>query len=224
MQPRIGCYNLPMEAEIRRAGENDAAALARICYMAGKSHSERSIYDLLFPGPYGDTPERLSLMEKALATRHVCWLHCSKFIVAEVAGEVAVGLSGFSEAEANNSDFGESFTELGWKGPDFAAMAERLSPLFKVDPPKADGVWVVENVATFPRFRGRGLINLLLERVLQEGRDRGHNRAQINIMTGNVPAQRAYEKVGFRVDRDYGDPSFEDFFDSPGMTRMLLEL
>jgi GNAT superfamily N-acetyltransferase len=83
---------------------------------------------------------------------------------------------------------------------------------------------VVENVATFPRFRGRGLINLLLERMLQEGRDRGHNRAQINIMTGNVPAQRAYEKVGFRVDRDYGDPSFEDFFDSPGMTRMLLEL
>jgi hypothetical protein len=145
MQPRIGCYNLPMEAEIRRAGENDAAALARICYMAGKSHSERSIYDLLFPGPYGDTPERLAQMEKALATRHVCWLHCSKFIVAEVAGEVAVGLSGFSEAEANNSDFGESFTELGWKGPDFAAMAERLSPLFKVDPPKADGVWVVEN-------------------------------------------------------------------------------
>jgi RimJ/RimL family protein N-acetyltransferase len=43
-------------------------------------------------------------------------------------------------------------------------------------------------------------------------------------MTGNTPAQRAYEKVGFRVDRDYGDPSFEDFFDSPGMTRMLLEL
>lgn len=61
-----------METAIRKAGENDAPALAGICYMAGKSQCERSIYDLLFPGPYGDTPERLAQMARALATRHVC--------------------------------------------------------------------------------------------------------------------------------------------------------
>ena len=223
MTPKTRAIIYRMETVVRRAGENDAAALAGICYLAGKSQCERSIYDLLFPGPFGDTPERLALVARALATRHVCWLHHSKFIVAEVEGVVAAGLSGFSEEEANNRDFAESFAELGWQGPDFKAMAERLSPLFKVEPPKPEGVWVVENVATFPRFRGRGLINLLLEKMLQEGRDRGHDRAQISIVTGNAPAQHAYEKVGFRVDREYSDPSFEDFFGWPGMTRMFLE-
>ncbi len=213
-----------METTTRRAVPGDAAALAVICYMAGRSQSERSIYDLLYPGPYGDTPERLSQLERTLVTGQVSWLHHSKFLVAEVGGRVAAGLSGFSREEMGEGDFGLAFVEMGWTGPDFQSMAERMAPYFKVDPPKPDGVWVVENVATFPGFRGRGLVNRLLEEMLQVGRERGHTLAQINIMTGNTPAQRAYEKVGFRVDREFSDPSFEEFFGWPGMTSLLLQL
>lgn len=192
--------------------------------MAGRSQSERSIYDMLYPGPYGDTPDRLSQLEKMLTTAAASWLHHSKFIVAEADGMVAAGLSGFSKEEMGDNLFGAALMELGWTGPDFGAMAERMAPYFKVDPPKPDGVWVVENVAAFPEYRGRGLVNRLLEEVLEEGRSRGHTLAQINIMTGNTPARRAYEKVGFQVDREYSDPSFEDFFGWPGMTSLLLSL
>ncbi len=137
---------------------------------------------------------------------------------------MAAGLSGFSKEEAGNADFGLAFAEMGWTGEDFGAMAERMAPYFKVDPPKPDGVWVVENVAAFPDFRRLGLVDRLLEEVLSEGRARGFNLAQINILTGNTAARRAYEKVGFRVDMELADASFEEFFGSPGMTRMLLEM
>lgn len=213
-----------MEAIIRRAGKQDVPALASVCYMAGRSHCRRSIYDLLYPGPWGDTPERLTQLERTLATAHVSWLHHTRFMVAEVEGRVAAGLSGFSRQEAGNADFGQAFAEMGWTGEDFGAMAKRMTPCFKVDPPKPDEVWVVENVAAFPDFRRRGLVDRLLREILSEGRARGFELAQINILTGNAAAQRAYEKVGFRVDMELADPSFEEFFGSPGMTRMLLEL
>lgn len=215
---------LRTRTRVRRGVPEDAAALAEVCYMAGRSHCERSIYDLFVPGPYGCTPERLSFLEGVLRTEYPCWMHCTKFLVAEVDGRVAAGLSAFSREEAGNRHFGRAFAEVGWEKPDFLAMAERMSPYLKVDPPKPDGVWVVENVAAFPQFRRRGLINRLLEEALELGRSRGHALAQVSIITGNTPAQRAYEKVGFRVYREYADPSFQAFFGWPGMTCLRLPL
>ena len=64
----------------------------------------------------------------------------------------------------------------------------------------------------------------LLEAVLQQGRDKGFRRAQVNIYIGNVAAQRLYEKHGFVVTDEMRDPYFEAEIGSPGMARMLREL
>ena len=60
-------------------------------------------------------------------------------------------------------------------------------------PEDAPGSWIVEWVATAPRHRGRGLVQDLLAAEFDAGRQRGHELSQIMILSGNLPAQRAYE-------------------------------
>ncbi len=42
----------------------------------------------------------------------------------------------------------------------------------KVIPEHAPGAWIVENVATLPEFRRRGLVDRLVEEMLERGRRR----------------------------------------------------
>ena len=87
----------------------------------------------------------------------------------------------------------------------------------------AEGAWVVEWVATLPDFRRRGLVHELLLAILEEGRERGHPRAQIGILIGNIPAQSAYENVGFRMTLEKTSERFEAVIGSPGLARLELE-
>lgn len=83
-------------------------------------------------------------------------------------------------------------------------------------PKDLEGVWGVENVAVLPEGRGLGLTDRLFERVLEEGRSRGFARAQILCLIGNDPAQRAWERNGFRLLTEQRDAAFEVLFGCPG--------
>jgi translation initiation factor 4G len=76
-------------------------------------------------------------------------------------------------------------------------------------------------VATIPEFRRRGLVDSLMGEILDAGRIRGHRVAQLTILIGNVPAQRAYEKAGFRVLDEKRHPAFEAALGAPGFMRMV---
>ncbi|TMG03124.1 MAG: GNAT family N-acetyltransferase, partial [Chloroflexi bacterium] len=82
------------------------------------------------------------------------------------------------------------------------------------------GAWVVEHVATKPEFRRRGLVERLIYETLETGRGRGAKTADIGVLIGNDPAQRAYEKCGFEVVIEKRDVEFERVYGSPG-ARML---
>ena len=86
------------------------------------------------------------------------------------------------------------------------------------------GSWIIENVGTRADMRRRGLVHGLLERALETGRSRGHRRAQISCLIGNLPAQRAYEKVGFAVVEERADAEFERLLGAPGFSRMTRTL
>jgi ribosomal protein S18 acetylase RimI-like enzyme len=78
----------------------------------------------------------------------------------------------------------------------------------------------VENVATLPEFRRRGLVDRLMEEILERGRRRGATESDISVFIGNDSAQRAYEKCGFAVIAERHDPEFESVYRTPG-TRTL---
>ncbi|MDY6796437.1 MAG: GNAT family N-acetyltransferase [Actinomycetota bacterium] len=210
-----------MKALIRPAVPGDAAQAARLSYMAGQSHLDVCIYDLMFPG---DMERRLEMLGKLFTTKSPSWFHYSHHLVADVDGEVAGSLCGYFDPEAGGRVLRDAYEEAGMGRRERREMAKRLEPLMRVYPVHGHDIWVVENVAVFPRFRRKGLLDSLLDRILQKGRDRGFKRAELRMLIGNIPAQKAYEKAGFRIVEEFVDTEFEEIFGCPGMARMVVDL
>jgi len=79
-------------------------------------------------------------------------------------------------------------------------------------------------VATLPEFRRRGLTDRLLAEILDKGRRRGATTADVGVLIGNDPAQRAYEKAGFEVIGEKRHPEFEAVYKSPGIRSLTQAL
>ena len=82
----------------------------------------------------------------------------------------------------------------------------------------------MENVATAPEYRRRGLVDRLLVEILGKGRERAATIADIGVLIGNDPAQRAYEKAGFEVTGEKRHPEFEAVYRCPGIRSLSLNL
>ena len=210
-----------MRADIRPAVPGDVREVTRLMYLAGRSHLEKSIYDLMFAASPAHIYDQLG---KVYLASIPSMYHYSHYLVAEVDGRVAGSLCGYHEATSGGRKVREALEEIGWGASDLRAWAERMRPFLRVYPLHPKDAWVVENVAVFPAFRRRGLISSLLEEVLERGRRTGCRHAELGMLIGNTPAQRAYEKAGFVTADEYTDPEFEALLGSPGMVRMVARL
>jgi ribosomal protein S18 acetylase RimI-like enzyme len=117
----------------------------------------------------------------------------------------------------------EVYGKLG-KAPTAGLVLGQPPRITTCIPPTVKNAWVVDSVATIPAFRRMGIVDRLLDEVLDLGRKRGYHQAQISIYIGNTPAQRAYEKHGFRLLDEWPDPYFEREIGSPGMARLICNL
>lgn len=218
----------PMEpgvAAIRPACAADAPFLAWVQQEAARSHLERGFWDLAFPG---SEAARLDLMTELARAEPRCFCHWSRFLVAEVEGVAVAALSGYEPARHGGEAFVEALSatlrRAGWSGAEREALYLRTAPFMTCLPETPEDVWVVEWVATRPERRGRGLVKQLLPPILERGRREGYRRAQISVLIGNVPAQKAYEGAGFAVADERRHPDFERAFGSPGVRRLLRDL
>jgi ribosomal protein S18 acetylase RimI-like enzyme len=82
-----------------------------------------------------------------------------------------------------------------------------------------DGDWLIEHVATDPSYRGRGLVQALIDHALAKGRTAGFKRASISFLIGNEAAERCYAKAGFAFAEEKRDPAFEALTGAPGFRR-----
>jgi len=114
--------------------------------------------------------------------------------------------------------------KMGLTEEDMAPGQQALAAFMTCHSDFMEGVWVIEQVATLPEYRRLGVITGLLQAVLDRGRDNGFGLAQVSFYIGNTPAQRAYEKAGFRVIDEKRHPDFERVIGCPGMMRMLRDL
>jgi ribosomal-protein-alanine N-acetyltransferase len=60
-----------------------------------------------------------------------------------------------------------------------------------------DEVADLDRIATAPSARGEGLARSLLERLIDQGRDRGAGRMLLEVDASNTPAIGLYESFGF---------------------------
>lgn len=210
-----------MDILIREATPQDAPAVAKLMYIAGKSHVDLSIYDLMFPG---SMEQRLQKLAALFTARARSWYHYSHYLVSEVDGKVAGSLCGFNDLESGGKKLGEAFIEIGTDRAEGKAMYERMLPFHRVNPEHYEDSWVIEHVAVFPDYRGQGIITSLLEEVLRRGREAGYDHAELNMLIGNTPARRAYEKAGFVIVEENTDEEFMKLFNTPGMARLYQRL
>jgi translation initiation factor 4G len=214
-----------MTIKIRPARPEDAKLLGWGMLMAGRSHMKIGIWDLIISQPEAKCMkflERLSVE----GPRHMC--HYKEFLVAEVDGKPAAALEGFDPATNGDLTVAEHLTavaaKMGLTPEDMSPGQQNLVAFFTCHTEYAPGAWVVEHVATRPEYRRLGVINALLDAILDKGREQGFKLAQVSPYIGNTAAERAYMKAGFKYHDEKRHPAFEALIGCPGMVRYMRDI
>jgi len=214
-----------MTVEIRDARREDAAFLAWVLLTAHRSHLERGTWDLVVDA---DEATCLRFLEHLAGSSTPHWTHFSTFLVAEVDGVPAAALCGYFDEEFGMPALAKALPEVnaavGRTRADDAAGFARAGSIVHVAPEHEPGVWIAENVATRPEYRRRGLVDRLLSEIFDRGRQRGARVVDIGVLIGNDPAQRAYEKNGFKIIGEKRHPEFEAVYLCPGIRALSREL
>ena len=209
-----------MEPRTLDARPEHTPFLAWVILTAHRSHLERGLWDFMIEGC---DAEPLRFLEALTITSQPHWSHYSTFIIAEVEGRPASALCGYIEAELGietpslMNAIREANQVVGRTEEDTIAGWQRAGSVAHVAPAHVPEAWVIENVATLPEFRRRGLVDRLLAEMLERGRSRAATIADIGVLIGNDPAQRAYEKAGFTVIGEKRHPEFEAVYKCPGI-------
>ena len=211
---------------IRNAGPEDAPFLAWLMLESGRGHVQKGIWEVILQLPEDDCLEFFRVL---IVTEFIHLYHYSCYLMAELDGKPVAGLGGHDPAARGHHTIPSALPEVlpkVKKNPlwDVVAGTAPTPKIVDCIPPSLEGVWAIDSVATLPEFRRLGLIDRLLVDMMDNGRSRGFKKAQINLFMGNIPAQRAYEKHGFKILDEFPDPYFEKEIGAPGMSRMIRNL
>ena len=213
-----------MNIQIRPARPEDSQFLAWVMLTSGRAHVQRGIWEVILGGT---ERECLTFLQQLSVSKTPHLFHYSCFLVAEVDGYPVAALGGYDPKLLGYPALRQAVIEvskqMGFSGPDEAAM-KRSEKVLCCIPEAVEGAWMIDSVATVPQFRRQGVVDRLLEEILEKGRKQGFHRAQINMYIDNIPAQKAYEKHGFRIVDEKRHPAFETEIGSPGMVSLLREL
>ncbi len=214
-----------MKITTRPARPEDAPFLAWTMLAAGRSHMERGIWDIIISQPEDKCLELLGTLA-ITGPRHMC--SYTEFIVAEVDGKPAAALSGYDPATNGEATVGEPLAvaaqKVGLTEEDMAVGLADLDKFLTCHLSDVPGAWIVEHVATLPKFRRMGAIDTLLSEIVDKGRSLGFRLAQVSFYIDNTPGQKAYEKAGFKYHREQRHPDFQQLIGSPGMIQLVLDL
>jgi ribosomal protein S18 acetylase RimI-like enzyme len=212
-----------MTTTFRPATPDDAEFLGWAMLMAARGHLSRGWFDIVLQRPENFCIEFGAKLANAQAKS---WWHHSFFTIAELDGEVAAAacifpdeapymVSGQAMAEAARvTGIGEAEQAQLWPRGAFILTATSGE----------DDCWTIENVATRPAFRGRGIAASLIRHLLVEMKTAGPSRAQISFLIGNTPAEKCYRACGFEFAEDKVAKEFEAAMGVPGLRRLARAL
>ena len=192
-----------MSIRIRRATERDLDLLTWVMLAASRSHLDRGIWEYLNASGEAAT---LSFLRRLATTDTVHLFHWSLFLVAELDGEPGAAMCVY---DSSTQGFDVALPEMmaataaeciDAEDPEYVRRSDVMLSGFIMDNPGPPGPrWVIENVATRPEMRRKGLVDGLLHQLLGHGRERGFEYAQISVFIENERARRAYIKAGFEL-------------------------
>ncbi|UCD66720.1 MAG: GNAT family N-acetyltransferase [Deltaproteobacteria bacterium] len=208
-----------MNIQIREALAGDASFLARSILIAGRAHVAKGIWEIVLNVSESDCLRFLELLA-CTAAEHLFHYSCS--FIAESDDKIPVGsLGGYDPKKSGYQSLQQALPEvyrkLSLPGLDFESANKRASKILACLPKEIENAWVIDSVATMPEYRGRGVAEYMLRAVLDEGKKRGYQIAQVNMYIGNEPALHLYQKLGFTINEETQDTYFEKQIGSPGM-------
>lgn len=208
---------------IRRATPEDAPFLGWVCVAAPRGHLKSGWFETVLRR---DEAFCIEFAARLTIARPRSWWHYSLFLIAEVDGKPAAGLCGFGDESvyaASSDAMAEAADAMGIAEAEQAQFWPRGA--YIISPATSErGAWTIENVATRPEFRGRGIVGKLLEAELGEARTAGFARAQVSFFIGNDAAERAYAKAGFRFAEEKTAKDFEAVTGVSGIRRFARDI
>jgi len=215
-----------MGIRIRRADESDLPLLTWVMLAASRSHLDRGIWEYMNAM---DEATALAFLRRLATTEAVHMFHHSLFLVAELDGEPGAAMCAYdSSTQGYDVALPEIAAATAAEGvnaedPEYARRSGVLLSGFILEDPGPPGPrWVIENVATRPEMRRRGLVDALLHQLLGHGREGGFEHAQISVFIENERARRAYIKAGFEPVAEQRSDDWQLEMGCPG-TEMLLQ-
>src|SRR6185295_10231082 len=148
---------------IRRARIDDARFIARVILSAQRGHVSRGWFDIALDWP---EPQCLAFVERIAIAQSQSWWHVSHFILAELEGEPAAALCAMPAAgtvSAGRSAIMEVAERLGMDASETAAIFRRGAYAARCWIQGGETDWLIEHVASLPRYRGRGLVQALID-------------------------------------------------------------
>jgi ribosomal protein S18 acetylase RimI-like enzyme len=211
-------------ASVRRARGEDAEFLASAILIATRGHLARGWFDIAL-----NQSEQgcLQFLARLTITQAPSWWHYSRFWVAEANAKPVAALSAFRADDAyplSQQAMSETADALGFPVAEQSLIWKRGAYLFTCDTGTEGNAWTIENIATAPQYRGRGVGFRLIDHALEEGRRLGFEQAQITFFIGNETAERLYTKAGFHLGTEARDPKFEATAGVPGVRRFVRRL
>jgi GNAT superfamily N-acetyltransferase len=204
---------------IRSAAPEDGDFIARNILLAQRGHRPRGWFDITLGWP---EPKVLSFVERIARARTRSWWHTSQFFIAEVDGHPAAALCALPAAgtgAAAQKAFAEIVRDSALEASELSAIVRRSGYTENCWVQGGESDWMVEHVATLPSYRGRGLMQALIDHALALGRAAAYRQASISFLIGNEAAERCYAKAGFGFAEEKRDPTFEALTGAPGFRR-----
>lgn len=204
---------------IRPGNPGDASFIAGIILSSQRGPRPRGWFDIALAQ---SEPQVLDFLTRLAGGRQRSWYQASQFLVAEVDGEPAAALCAMPSRTARETTrpaIEEAAYEYGLSAAELAAIFSRGAYARTCWIQGGDQDWLIEHVASQPAFRGRGLMQALIARGLDAGRDAGFSQASITFVIGNDVAERCYARAGFAFAEEKRDPAFEALTGTPGFRR-----
>ena len=213
--------------QVRTATPADVSVVARLDHQATLSPLGRSFYDDLLKPTGTDT---LLFLEAVFRHDASSWGNTEDFVLLEVNGAVAAGCAVYQPSTAASKagpikldSLPGVAKALGWssaQATEFSAACKQMwqgSADFLA--PHAD--MIVEAVAVFPEFRGRGFGHRLMNAAKARSRSLGANTLGVMVIHGNDVAARLYQQH-FKPYISYHADYFESEFS--GITKFRTKL
>jgi ribosomal protein S18 acetylase RimI-like enzyme len=189
---------------VRPATEADAPTLARLIELADRSGGTRLSYQGLFE--LTDTEAQSLLQELAATDLEGQELTYPNFLLIEQQGQIAGGLAAWVEgADGLPSTLikGQLLAHVLGAQRVLAAK-DRIALLSEIELKRTEGALQLDSIAIFPDHQGQGLLRPLVEAAILRFKDNNAElrRAEIHLLIENERARKAYERLGFRKERE----------------------